>query len=52
MNIEQRLKELGIILPESSPPAGAYAKAVILDGFAHLSGQGPVSYTHLRAHET
>ena len=41
MNIEQRLKELGIILPKSSPPAGAYAKAVILDGFAHLSGQGP-----------
>ena len=22
-------------------PAGAYAKAVILDGYAHLSGQGP-----------
>ena len=35
------LEELKIILPKSSPPAGAYAKAVILDGYAHLSGQGP-----------
>ena len=41
MSAEQRLKDLGIVLPASSPPAGAYAKAVILNGFAHLSGQGP-----------
>jgi enamine deaminase RidA (YjgF/YER057c/UK114 family) len=41
MSAEQRLKDLGIVLPASSPPAGSYAKVVILDGFAHLSGQGP-----------
>jgi enamine deaminase RidA (YjgF/YER057c/UK114 family) len=41
VSAEQRLKDLGIILPTSSPPAGSYAKLVILDGFAHLSGQGP-----------
>lgn len=41
MSAEQRLKDLGIVLPDASPPAGAYAKVLILDGFAHLSGQGP-----------
>ena len=41
MNAEQRLRDLGIILPPVSPPAGSYAKVVVLDGFAHLSGQGP-----------
>ena len=41
MSVEQKLKDLGILLPASSPPAGSYVKAVVLDGFAHLSGQGP-----------
>lgn len=41
MSAEQRLKELGIELPKASPPAGAYAKVLIVDGVAHLSGQGP-----------
>ncbi|MBH68896.1 MAG: hypothetical protein CMM58_11130 [Rhodospirillaceae bacterium] len=41
MDAETRIKELGIILPPSSAPAGSYAKVVVLDGFAHLSGQGP-----------
>ena len=41
MSAEKRLKELNIILPESTAPAGSYAKVVILDGIAHLSGQGP-----------
>jgi enamine deaminase RidA (YjgF/YER057c/UK114 family) len=41
MSAEQRLKDLGIVLPAASAPAGSYAKVVILDGFAHLSGQGP-----------
>lgn len=41
MSAEQRLKDLGIELPDSSPPAGSYVKAVVLDGVAHLSGQGP-----------
>lgn len=41
MDAEARLRELGLILPNSSAPAGSYAKVVIIDGFAHLSGQGP-----------
>ena len=41
MSAEQRLKDLNIVLPEPSPPAGMYRKVLILDGFAHLSGQGP-----------
>jgi enamine deaminase RidA (YjgF/YER057c/UK114 family) len=41
MSAEQRLKDLGIILPEVMAPAGAYVKVLILDGIAHVSGQGP-----------
>ena len=41
MSAEQRLKNLGIVLPVASAPAGSYTKVVTLDGFAHLSGQGP-----------
>ena len=41
MSAEQRLQNLGIVLPKASPPAGSYAKVVLLDGFAHLAGQGP-----------
>ena len=41
MSAEKRLKDLNIILPKSSPPAGSYSKVVVLDGVAHLSGQGP-----------
>ena len=41
MSAEQRLKDLGIVLPVASAPAGSYTKVVMLDGFAHLSGQGP-----------
>ena len=36
MNIEKRLEELKLPA-EVLTPAGAYAKAVILDGYAHLS---------------
>jgi enamine deaminase RidA (YjgF/YER057c/UK114 family) len=41
MSAEQRLKDLGIVLPEVMAPAGAYVKVLILDGIAHVSGQGP-----------
>ena len=41
MSAEKRLRELNIVLPASSTPAGSYAKVIILDGLAHLSGQGP-----------
>lgn len=40
MSIDQRLVELGIVLPDVTPPAGAYAKVLVVDGYAHLSGQG------------
>jgi enamine deaminase RidA (YjgF/YER057c/UK114 family) len=41
MSAEKRLRELNIVLPASSTPAGSYAKVIVLDGLAHLSGQGP-----------
>lgn len=41
MSAEKRLRELGIVLPEVIAPAGSYVKVLVLDGFAHVSGQGP-----------
>jgi len=41
MSAEQRLKDLGIVLPKVMAPAGSYVKVLVLDGFAHVSGQGP-----------
>ncbi|MDA1310492.1 MAG: RidA family protein [Proteobacteria bacterium] len=41
MSAEQRLTDLGIVLPASSAPVGSYAKVVVLNGIAYLSGQGP-----------
>ena len=37
MSAEKRLKDLNIILPKSSPPAGSYFKVVVLDGFAGMT---------------
>jgi enamine deaminase RidA (YjgF/YER057c/UK114 family) len=39
---EQRLTELGIILPETRPPAGAYVPAVRTGNLVFLSGAGPI----------
>lgn len=39
MSIDQRLAELGIVLPEPAAPVAAYVPAVIAGGFAHVSGQ-------------
>jgi enamine deaminase RidA (YjgF/YER057c/UK114 family) len=39
MNIDQRLTELGITLPEPAAPVAAYVPVVIAGGFAHVSGQ-------------
>ena len=50
MTIEDRLQELGIILPHPAKPAGSYKPCVMVDNIAYISGQGPllaVSYTHL-----
>ncbi|GGO08237.1 RidA family protein [Saccharibacillus kuerlensis] len=39
--VEERLQELGIVLPEASSPAAAYANAVIVNGLMFVAGKGP-----------
>lgn len=39
MNIEAKLAELGIVLPEAAAPVAAYVPVVIAGGLAHVSGQ-------------
>lgn len=39
--IEQRLEQLGIVLPRASAPAAKYANAVIVNGIMYVSGKGP-----------
>ena len=39
MNIDQRLAELGITLPEPAAPVAAYVPVVVAGGFAFVSGQ-------------
>jgi enamine deaminase RidA (YjgF/YER057c/UK114 family) len=41
MSFEQRLKELGLTLPEVSAPVAAYIQAVQLDKLVYTSGQIP-----------
>ena len=41
MSAEARLEELGINLPEAGTPLGTYVPVRIVDGHAHVSGQGP-----------
>ena len=42
MSIEDRLQELGIVLPNPAKPAGSYKPCVIVDNTAYISGQGPL----------
>ncbi len=39
MNIDQRLSELGITLPQAAAPVASYVPVVIAGGFAYVSGQ-------------
>lgn len=39
MNIEARLNELGITLPEAAAPVASYVPVVVHGGFAYVSGQ-------------
>jgi enamine deaminase RidA (YjgF/YER057c/UK114 family) len=39
--IENRLNQLGIVLPEASDPAGKYANFAIVNGLMFVSGKGP-----------
>lgn len=41
MTIEDRLKELGITLPEAAAPVASYVPVVVQNGFAYVSGQLP-----------
>lgn len=40
--IEQRLEELGIVLPAVFPPSGNYVGCVVDGGLVYVSGHGPV----------
>lgn len=41
MSLEQRLAELGLVLPEAAAPGARYAAVVVHDGVAYVSGQLP-----------
>jgi len=41
--IDERLQNLGIVLPPVFPPAGSYLGCVIDDGLVYVSGHGPVN---------
>ncbi|THF72886.1 RidA family protein [Cohnella fermenti] len=41
MTIEQRMRELGIVLPAASEPAAKYANCVVANGLMFVSGKGP-----------
>lgn len=41
MSIENRLNELGIVLPEAAAPVASYVPVVVEGGFAYVSGQLP-----------
>ena len=48
MRIEDRLKDLGINLPEAAAPVASYVPVVVHGGFAHVSGQLPFVEGKLR----
>ena len=39
--IDAKLAELGLVLPQAAAPVAAYVPVVIADGLAHVSGQLP-----------
>lgn len=41
MNVEDRLAELGLALPQAAAPVAAYVPVVVAGGLAHVSGQLP-----------
>ncbi len=41
MSIDDRLAELGLVLPEPAAPVAAYVPAVAIGGLLHISGQLP-----------
>ena len=47
MNIEAKLAELGLTLPEPAAPVAAYVPVVVAGGLAHVSGQVSIVGGHL-----
>jgi enamine deaminase RidA (YjgF/YER057c/UK114 family) len=41
--IEERLVELGIVLPPVFPPAGNYLACVVIDDVIYVGGHGPIA---------
>ena len=41
--IDERLVELGIVLPPPFPPAGNYLACVIMDDMVYVGGHGPIA---------
>ncbi len=42
INVEERIKELGLPLPPAPPAGGVYKPVIIVDKMLYVSGQGPV----------
>ena len=40
-SVDQRLEDLGIVLPQASSPAGSYTNVVEVNGLLFVSGKGP-----------
>lgn len=45
--IADRLRELGIELPQPSTPAGSYRNVLVDDGMVYASGHGPLDGDHM-----
>ena len=43
MNPEERIKELGLVLPPAPKPVGVYKPVLVIDKFLYVSGQGPMN---------
>jgi enamine deaminase RidA (YjgF/YER057c/UK114 family) len=46
--IEERLAELGLVLPPVSPPVGTYLGCVITGDLVHVGGHGPIDGSPVR----
>jgi enamine deaminase RidA (YjgF/YER057c/UK114 family) len=42
MTIEERLQQLGLVLPSASEPAAKYANFVLVSSLLFISGKGPI----------
>ncbi|MDH5476516.1 MAG: RidA family protein [Cyclobacteriaceae bacterium] len=42
MNLEERIQELGLVLPPAPPKGGIYKPVIIVDKMLYVSGHGPV----------